>query len=320
MLVAARHGTWRGWLCAATSLNPTRLSGPRPFACSGVALLAGALRRHQLYRPTQDPAGHQRALLQQLVDVALQLAQAQQAQQAPAGSEGVLPAALGVLQGILDVEHRAIQQQLPLLWPLLLWPAAAAASPNDSGGVAAAVACSLVAVFAELRQLEVLLLSLTAVLQQPPAGTAPTAAMRVLHSSSFQAALATAVRQLPSGQVAIVLRLAAASVPQLGGGMGLLLADLYCTCLARLQVDISTAVMAATAAAAVVAALAPLLLPLLTEAAAGGSDKEGAKLQKQQEQQPALLTALLLLYRQALAVHARCAALHPEVSHAVELL
>ena len=78
-----------------------------------MALLVGALRQYQLYRPTQDPEGRQRMLLQQLADTALGLAQGQR----PAA---VQQRALEALQGILAVEHRVIVQQLPLLWRLLL--------------------------------------------------------------------------------------------------------------------------------------------------------------------------------------------------------
>ena len=224
-----------------------------------------------------------------------------------------------------------IQQQLPLLWPLLLQsPEAAATSSTSStssggGGVAAAVACSLVAAFAELRQLEVLLRSLTDALLQAPAqgagaSAAPpaAAAAAVLGSGQFQAALSAAVQQLPSGQVPMLLRLVAEAAPQLGAAApesSLLAADLWCCCLASLHVDLTTAAAGATAAAALVAALAPLLLPLLYAAAAaeGGSSRKAEKKQRK-AQQAALLPALLRLYRQALAVHARCAGLHPEVS------
>lgn len=300
-------------------------------ACSGVAGLAAALRGQQLYRPTQDPAGQHRLLLQHLAEAALQLAQ-EQARDGGGAAAAVLPAALGVLQGILAVEHRAIQQQLPQLWPLLLW------SPSDAGGaseggVAAEVAGSLVAAFAELRQLEVLLQSLTAALllpepvgQQERAEAAAAAAAGVLHSGAFQAALAAAVRQLPSGQVAMVLRLAAQAVEQLAGSGSskagqLLVLDLYSACLASLAVDLTTAAAAAAAAQALVTALSPALLPLLAAAAAspagGGSSKEGKKKSKKRGEAgvaAGLLPALLRLYRRALAVHERCAAMHPEVS------
>jgi hypothetical protein len=284
---------------------------PPLLCCSGVALLAGALRGLQLYRPTQDPAAHQRLLLQRLADSALRLAQQQQQQQQQqAGVVGLVPAALGVLQGILAVEHRVIQKQLPLLWSLLLSAPAA-----SGGGVAASVACSLVAAFAELRQLEVLLLSLTAALQerQEAAGPSPASTASILGSSQFQAALAAAVRQLPSGQVPTILRLAAEAVPPLSAtsssSSGQEVAGLYCCCLASLHIDLTTAMAAAAAAEALVAALAPLLLPLLQAAAAlGGSGK-----------QLELLPALLQLYRQALEVHARCAALHPEVRESLAL-
>lgn len=274
-----------------------------------MALLAGALRQHHLYRPTQDPTGQQRQLLQQLADAALALAQAGDAAAAAA-------AALGVLRGILAVEHRVIQQQLPLLWPLLLHSPAAAGSGAD-GGVAAAVACSLVGTFGELRQLETLLQSLIDALLVPASGEAPApadAAAAVLGSGQFRAALAAAVGQVPSGQVPVVLRLVAAALPRLSQGSGgsqLLAADLCYHCLASLQVDLVTAAAAATAAAALVAALAPQLLPLLGAAASSSSKAKKQKAAQQQDQ--ALLPALLRLYRQALLLHARCAALHPEV-------
>ena len=280
------------------------------LCCSGVALLAGALRGLQLYRPTQDPAAHQRLLLQRLADAALRLAHQQQQQEA--GVAGVVHAALGVLQGILAVEHRVIQKQLPLLWSLLLSAPAA-----SNGGVAASVACSLVAAFAELRQLEVLLLSLTAALQeqQEAAQRSPASPAGILGSSQFQAALAAAVRQLPSGQVPTILRLAAEAMPQLSASGassgGQAVAGLYCCCLASLHIDLTTAMAAAAAAEGLVAALAPLLLPLLPAAATLGGT--GKQLKQKQQAQLVLLPALLQLYRQALGVHARCAALHPEV-------
>lgn len=297
--------------------------------CSGTAQLAAALRAHRLYRPTQDPAGHQRLLLQRLADAALQLAQqGQQQEQGGAGAAAVVTAALGVLQGILSVEHRVIQQQLPLLWPLLLSRPAVAGGSGDGDDVAVAVACSLVDAFAELRQLEAMLASLTEALLQPstwaPASAAPGGAAPIVQSGRFMGALAGAVRQLPSGQVPMPLRLAAAAVPQLPGcGTGASLAvRLYHCCLSSLQVDLTTASAAAKEAAALVAALAPLLAPLLREAAAGagapgGGSDSGKKERKKQLAAQAgegLLPDLLLLYRDGLALHARCAALHPEVS------
>lgn len=302
---------------------------------SGVALLAGALRQHQLYRPTQDPAGQQRLMLQQLADTALALAQQQRdgSSSGAAAPAGVVPAALGVVQGILAVEHRVIQQQLPLLWPLLLQSPQAAGVPADGSGsgddgVAVAVACSLVAAFAELRQLEVLLRSLTDALLQPAFEASDAAsggaAAAVLGSRRFQAALSTAVQQLPSGQVPMLLRLVGELAPRLGNAApesSLLAADLCCCCLASLSIDLTTAAAAAGAAAALVAALAPLLLPLLSTAAAGdgssGSSKKEKKQRKAQAQaqaQASLLPALLRLYRRALLVHGRCAGLHPQVS------
>lgn len=287
-----------------------------------MAGLADALERHRLYRPTDDPAGHQRLLLQQLADSALALAQQQQ--QSGSGvdataARSVLPAALAVLRGILAVEHRVIQSQLPLLWPLLLWVAAGGAGgSNSEGGLAAEVASSLVAAFAELRQLEVLLRSLTvALLRQEAAagGAAAAAASAVLHGACFQAALAGAVRRLPSGQVPMVLRLAAEGVGQLGSSGNasagaLLLLDVYSCCLASLAVDLTTAATAAVAAQALVAALAVPLLPLL--AAAGGGEV-------QKQAGAGLLPALLRLYRFALEVHGRCAGLHPEVRPCMRL-
>lgn len=298
---------------------------------SGVALLAGALRQHQLYRPTQDPAGQQRLMLQQLADTSLALAQQQRdgSSSGAAAPAGVVPAALGVVQGILAVEHRVIQQQLPLLWPLLLQSPQAAGVPADGSGsgddgVAVAVACSLVAAFAELRQLEVLLRSLTDALLQPAFEASDAAsggaAAAVLGSRRFQAALSTAVQQLPSGQVPMLLRLVGELAPRLGNAApesSLLAADLCCCCLASLSIDLTTAAAAAGAAAAVVAALAPLMLPLLSTAAAGDGSSGSSKKEKKQRKaqaQASLLPALLRLYRRTLFVHSRCAGLHPQVS------
>ncbi len=297
-----------------------------------MALLAGALRQHQLYRPTQDPAGQQRLLLQQLADTALTLAQQQHDGSAAAASApaGVVPAALGVIQGILAVEHRVIQQQLPLLWPLLLQSPQAAtateAGSSNSANVAVAVACSLVAAFAELRQLEVLLRSLTDALLQPvpealdAAPAEGAAAAAVLATTRFRSALSAAVQQLPSGQVPMLLRLVAEAARRLGSAApasSLLAADLWCCCLASLHIDLTTAAAAAAAAAALVAALAPLMLPLLSAAAAGEDGTASAKKERKQRRgqaaQAALLPALLRLYRHALLVHARCAGLHPQV-------
>lgn len=275
-------------------------------------MLAESLREHQLYRPTQDPAGQQRALLQRLAHAALQLAQSEQ-QQRGAGPR-VVQASLAVLGGVLAVEHRAVQQHLPALWPLLLASSAVPATPGGAGHVAIRVSCGLVDAFAELRQLEVLLASLTSALGQlPDAG----AAEAVVGSSRFRAALAAAVRQLPSGQVPMVLRLAGQLLPELlsGGGRGsvCLLADLYCCCLSSLQVLLTTAVAAAQAAQELVHATAPALAQHLEAAAGGASKDEGRERKRLRRQREALLPALLQLYRHTLAVHARCAALHPQV-------
>lgn len=341
-----------GQPCPAPSASQRRsISTCSPFCCSGLAGLAGALREHQLYRPTQDPTGQHRLVLQHLADASLQLAREQVQGGSRAAGDGsaaapVLPAALGVLRGILAVEHRVIQQQLPLLWPLLLWSPEAARQGGD-GGVAAAVAGSLVAAFAELRQLQVLLESLTAALLCEPGAQlagrrrqeAESAAAAVLLGDTFQAALAAALRQLPSGQVPLVLRLAAQAVQQLagsgcdGGGKGrgdsdcgsagqLLVLDLYSSFLASLSVDLTTAAAAALAAQALVAALAPALLPRLAVAAAAPADGDGSKKGKGKARERAqaggerALAALLRLYRRALEVHERCAGLHPKVSPA----
>ena len=228
-------------------------------------------------------------------------------------------------------------------------PGTSSGGVGDGGGVAEAVACSLVAAFSELRQLEVLLRLLTeGLLQQqvqeqvlkgsPAAGAAGSAAAAAAVLRGFQAALSAAVRQVPSGQVPLVLRLAADAVAQLAGGSSsssggggesgtapnaLLALDLYSACLASLTVDLTTAAAAATAAQELVAALVPLLLPLLAATAngngaaadagvagSGSAKKEKERKQRQQgEAAPGLLlSALLRLYGQALAVHGRCSA------------
>lgn len=207
--------------------------------CRALADLAVPLKSRQVYRPTQDPGGAHRAVLQRVVDAMLALA-AQQAQRQGRGAAAVAGAVLRVLQGILDVEHRPIQAHLPALWALLLEPRPAEAIGDASGGssrgraaaagapeAAVAVACSLVGAYAELRQLEVLLQSLAAALLEPscrrteaPAGAAAAAAAAaaagVVCSHGFLSALAAAVRGLPSGQAAAAVRWVAAQAARLG--------------------------------------------------------------------------------------------------------
>lgn len=191
-----------------------------------------------MYRPTQDPGGAHRAVLQRVVDAMLALA-AQQAQRQGRGAAAVAGAVLRVLQGVLAVEHRPIQAHLSALWALLLEPrpaeAVGDASDSSRGEAAAAgapeaavaVACSLVGAYAELRQLEVLLQSLAAALLGPsgrrteaPAGaaaaSAAAAAAGVVCSHGFLFALAAAVRGLPSGQAAAAVRWVAAQAARLG--------------------------------------------------------------------------------------------------------
>lgn len=288
----------------------------------GLADLAACLGEHRIYHPTQDPAGQQRALLQQLTDAAVATAvqqeQEHQQHQHQQQAAQVVEAALQVVGGVLAVEHRPVQQHLPQLWPLL-WAggagssgsgASAASASGSAVGVRASLACSLVATYGELRQLEVLLQALTAALLAAQAGVAG-AATAVLDSQPVLCQLAATSGQLPSGQVPAIIRfaagvasqVAAASAGKGGPGTALLLADLLCCCLGSLRIELSMAPAAASAAEGLVAALAPGVLPLLVQ-----------PLACLDAQQTDRLTALLQLYGMALQLHASCAALHPEAS------
>ena len=201
---------------------------PQPPVCRAIAGLAAPLKSRHAYRPTQDPGGAHRALLQRLIDTVLRLA-AQQVQQRGAGAEAT-SAVLEAVQGVLAVEHRPIQSHLSTLWALLLAPAPDGSSgdsgSSNSGGAAAAVAvaCGLVGAYAELRQLEILLDSLAdALLGSAARGAsggaaaeaAAAAAAGVAYSAPFLGSLRAAVRGLPSGQAAAAVRWVAGRVGQL---------------------------------------------------------------------------------------------------------
>ncbi|GAB4819208.1 hypothetical protein N2152v2_006254 [Parachlorella kessleri] len=335
-----------------------------------IARLTGPLKSHKVYRPTQDPQGIHRAVLQRLTDAMLAVAQrAKHAQQAPrlgpSAAADVEGAVLQVLQGVLAVEHRPIQGHLPAIWALLLSPAAPAASADgpaaapakdaavDAGtllsasgaawqsagapqGVAVEVACGLVGAYAELRQLPTLLDSLAEALlgqsapvedsgsekassrsgskhkagaPSPAAAGGASAAAAVVGSGAFQVWLSEAVEGLPSGQAAGLVQWMvgwAGRLQHAGSNDAMLPVFMeVCTCcLASLVVDLTTAPAVAQAAEALIASLA-LSLPRLLSALEG--------LQPQEAPGGTLLPCLLRLYALALAVHARCAAQHPQV-------
>lgn len=228
--------------------------------CRAMACLAAPLKSCRVYRPTQDPGGAHRAVLQRLADTVLALA----AQQHSGGSGGssagsrmgsskgsVGAAVLEVVQGVLAVEHRPIQEHLTALWALLLAPQtlpsalAAAESPaaaaaaggggrsvhqGASSAAAVAVAAGLIGAYAELRQLEVLLASLAHALLgsngaaghggQAAAAASPdaaAAAAAVVCSGEFEGSLCEAVQGLPSGQAAAVVRWVAGELGLLSG-------------------------------------------------------------------------------------------------------
>ncbi len=186
----------------------------------------------------------------------LRAAPGQRSAQGAAAAGELLRAAFEGLQGVLAVEHRAIQQHLPSLWPLL-WCAQAANARAQHGGarvaahhgnragvgigdadVHAQLACSLVTSYADLRQLELLLQSLFDSLHASGAGSsseglgaaAPTA---VLCNGGFQRTLSAAVAAAPQGQVPPLLRLVTGQVPLLAGTApngqcGLLVSEVRC--------------------------------------------------------------------------------------------
>jgi hypothetical protein len=279
-----------------------RATNRRLFGCRTAARLTAALKQQRIYRPTEDPSGAHRAQLAELASLAVAAAAAPQAPAAVVG------AALEVVEAVLAVEHRAVQDHLPALWPML-WADGAAGGASGAG---LGVARALVGAFAELRQLDVLLASLAAAAAAARGAAGAAAVAAVVCSDAFLEALRSAVHALPSGQVSGVVRLVGSWTPLLaaaaGGGDGhaaLVLADVSAACLDGLYVDIVTAPAAAEAAAALLASpLAPALLPLLR--AAGGRRALEAPAAR-------ALAALLRVYGRALSLHAHCCALHPEV-------
>lgn len=271
-----------------------------------MADLVATLKSSHIYRPTEDVGGANRAVLQEVTTATVALAERTLG---GAGQAGVVADALAVIQAVLAVEHRAIQQHLPSLWPLL-WSGAAGEAAAPGASVPTAVACSLVAAYAELRQLGLLLESLVAALHAETGtrGAAAQAAAGVLCSPAFLGQLSSAVAQLPSGQVASIPGLVAAGVPALvaldaSSALVPILAQLYCCCLSSLCVDLTTASAVAVACRALLAALASPLLQLLGQAAKGSGPCIAGR----------MLPALLQLYNSCLRVHAHCASLHPEV-------
>ena len=295
---------------ASFPLTPARLPlFLSVWPCRAVADLVATLKSSHVYRPTEDVGGANRAVLQQVATATVALAERELG--GADSRAGVVADALAVVQAVLAVEHRAIQQHLPSLWPLL-WSGAggeeAAAAPDRS--VPTAVACSLVAAYAELRQLGLLLESLVAALHTEAGarGAAAQAAAGVLCSPAFLGQLSAAVAQLPSGQVASIPGLVAAGVPALvaldaSSALVLVLSRLYCCCLSSMRVDLTTAPAVAGACRALLAALASPLLLLLGQAVKGSAPCIAGH----------MLPALLQLYSSCLRIHAQCANLHPEV-------
>ena len=169
------------------------------------------------------------------------------------------------------------------------------ATGTAAGGLETAgeVAAKLVRAYAELRQLDYLLASLTAALMDAGPGGAA-----VVQSDAFQVALRKAVRELPSGQAAPLVRFVAASA----GGLAAMdavplaaMADVLLVCLESLRVDTTTAAAVATAAQEL--AQQALAADLLVALGSRGS----------------CLGPLLQLYLATLRLHQRCSGLEPQV-------
>ncbi|KAL0041979.1 hypothetical protein WJX79_010815 [Trebouxia sp. C0005] len=230
------------------------------IAAEGAALLVGAMRAGNVYRPTEDTRGRHRLLLADLADTVLQHAKVIM-QGALSGSteqrQRELVAVCGVLSAILAVEHRAVQPHLAHIWQLL-W---LAAQEKDGLTVATAVAAGLVGAYAELRQLQFLLQSvLEAMLAQHPATAAA-----LICTPSFVSALARAVREMPSGQAAPMITFAAEHLPSLAtlpvsSPTQAAFAQILSTCLANIRIEV---VSAPTLADAVAELLQNSLAPAL---------------------------------------------------------
>ena len=295
------------------------------FALSTVC---STLKPSHIYRPTEDPEGKNREWLADIVSIAIQYSKEDDTpyDEPSKGDTSNTTASLKVLEAILSVEHRGVQPHLPLLWPML-WSTPPVplhthevdekvkAQEESDFLVQINVATALIHAYGELRQLEVLLSSLVAAVCAST-GSCPAAA-KLVTAPAFLKSLTTAVRNVPSGQVAALVRMVTSWIPTLKpseysseNGKPLLIADLGSACIAALHVDVITAPAVADALNSLVRSLSPLLstpIRLGTEGRPRGLNSQATTGTDE------CTAGALMLYRQALKLHKLCCLLHPEV-------
>ncbi|KAK9917648.1 hypothetical protein WJX75_006796 [Coccomyxa subellipsoidea] len=285
-----------------------------PVLAEGAGMLVGTLKSAGVYRATEDVTGSHERLLGQLGTAVLLPFEALRASEksSPSNkrtsvSDGLVHkavAATGVLGAIMDVEHRALHARLESMWEVL-WTAASQTTHAGLAEVknAAEVAGRLVRAYGELRQVELLLHSLTAALS---ATTHTAAASRVIDNDAFKAALHQTIYEAPPGQKPKIVAFAAAGVEKLLAADGApTLSVLLRGCLAGLRIDLTTS--AAVAAALDLLISRSLATPLTDQlrrvAEAGGAHVDRPR-----------LAALLQLYMLAIGAYAACAALQPQIA------
>eukprot|EP00897_Mesotaenium_endlicherianum_P010168 jgi/Mesen1/917/ME000117S00075 len=206
--------------------------------------------------------------------------------------QAVARSAVGVVRQLVGMEHRAVAPHMDALcpWLLLLLSSSSSAPLADE---CVALACQLVDVHADLRQLDRWVpLLLQAVRQHAAAagggGGAWASAARLVTAPAFTAALARALHSMPHGQVAPLVRSLAfdmeesASVVEGAGGTAaaagaaLVLARVYGTIVDSLPVLPATAApLAAALLHLLTHAVAPFLAPHLDR-----WERAGARLQR----------------------------------------
>ena len=154
--------------------NPIAL----PNILMSLGNLCTCLKSCSIYRPMEDVDGLKRKFMAEIVEKAFFIVSNldKESQITEFLSDRIRSSCMRIIQAVLDVEHRIIEDHIPSLWPLI-WSDPNAWSPVHSSkdkvgiidvghgnsrqwSVSVKLACKLIEVYAELRQLNVLLISL----------------------------------------------------------------------------------------------------------------------------------------------------------------
>lgn len=306
------------------------------------AAMAACIPKCRLYRPTEDAAGGGVYLtaLTTLVNKAVL---------SSCNTVTILPYILSTIKDVAAVEHRAVQDHLPSLWPMM-WHLAGTDTITD--GTRVELACCMLNAYAELRQLEALLDTLVAAIvhHHHDVGTTATATSSpmpghiasIIFHPRFQSTLMHCLGNVPSGQIALFIQWAARQIPSMiksdSSGSGSdpkiclvvgMIGELVGMCIDALQPQIMIATSIAEAVAQVlVPAIKIELRPLLLLLSSGMtcSEKTGKKrseidqesvvrspLSFASQQQQYQLAALMYIYTASVGIYGKCVALHPQI-------